>query len=520
VSRAQAGIAFKCDLTTSKGSETLMLTKRMFMTGLLIALLMGTLVIVSPAPTQAQQQNLLANPGFEPPYEGGVASYWQAWYEDSGELCETRPDGWDFVCRPNWSQETDPNGHGLTRGGSSQHVGVQYITWHGGVFQTVEVAPGTKVRFTVFGYSFASNENLPASSYGQNWVGRMKVGIDPEGRGQWTQGVIWSGENNAMDSWQQLSVEATAGASGKVTVFVSSQYRNAQPLAHMDSWWDNATLEVVQPAATPTFTPQPTSAVPPTPVNTPTPRPDGAVVHVVQSGDTLYGIALQYDVDVDELRRLNAGTLGANDMLSVGQELVISAASVTPTATPAPTQEATPEPTQEAGGEGGGPAAPTGDVGSVCVSAYHDRNEDMTRQPGEEELLPNATFTLVGTDGPAGNYTSDGISEPYCFENLKPGNYVLRQTPPAGYAPTGPEQWGVPLSAGQAAALELGYLRTGVTSPQETETPAADPSQTEDEQTSTDSPTNVINLILRISGIVVLVLALLVAGLFVISRRR
>jgi LysM repeat protein len=513
-------MAFKCDLTTSKGSETLMLTKRMLMTGLLIALLLGTLVIVSPAPTQAQQQNLLANPGFEPPYEGGVASYWQAWYEDSGELCETRPDGWDFVCRPNWSQETDPNGHGLTRGGSSQHVGVQYITWHGGVFQTVEVAPGTKVRFTVFGYSFASNENLPASSYGQNWVGRMKVGIDPEGRGQWTQGVIWSGENNAMDSWQQLSVEATAGASGKVTVFVSSQYRNAQPLAHMDSWWDNATLEVVQPAATPTFTPQPTSAVPPTPVNTPTPRPDGAVVHVVQSGDTLYGIALQYDVDVDELRRLNAGTLGANDMLSVGQELVISAASVTPTATPAPTQEATPEPTQEAGGEGGGPAAPTGDVGSVCVSAYHDRNEDMTRQPGEEELLPNATFTLVGTDGPAGNYTSDGISEPYCFENLKPGNYVLRQTPPAGYAPTGPEQWGVPLSAGQAAALELGYLRTGATSPQETETPAADPSQTEDEQTSTDSPTNVINLILRISGIVVLVLALLVAGLFVISRRR
>jgi LysM repeat protein len=157
-------------------------------------------------------------------------------------------------------------------------------------------------------------------------------------------GVVWSGEVNVNDSWQQLSLEVTAGASGKVTVFVSSQFRNAMPLAHMDTWWDEASLVVISP---PTATPAPTQ-VPPTaaptssaPVATPTPRPDGAVVHVVESGDTLFGIALEYNVDVEELRRLNAGTLGENDMLSIGQEVVISAASAAaPTPTPEPTQAA------------------------------------------------------------------------------------------------------------------------------------------------------------------------------------
>ena len=490
--------------------------KRRLTVGVLIAALLSTLLVISPLPTQAQEGNLLANPGFEPPYDGGVASYWQAWSEE--RACDARPDNFDFVCRPNWSQETDPNGFGLTRGGASQHIGTQYVPWHAGVYQTVEVPPGTRVRFTVSGYSFASNDDLPAASFGQNWVARMRVGIDPEGRGQWyAEGVAWTGENNAMDSWQQMSVEATAGQSGRVTVFVASKYSNAVPLKHMDSWWDNATLEVVQPAATPTFTPQPTPAVPPTPVNTPTPRPDGAVVHVVQSGDTLFGIALQYDVDVDELRRLNASSLGANDMLRVGQELVISAPSVTPTATPPPTEEATAEPTGEPGGEG--TPAPAEGTGAICVSAYHDRNEDMLRQPADEEMLPNATFTLVGTDGPAGNYTSDGISEPYCFENLNPGSYVLRQTPPAGYAPTGPGEWGVPLNAGQTASLDLGYVRA-TTSPQETQVPEAESPDPNNGEEAGGSVNNILNLVLRISGIVVLVLALLVAGLFIISRRR
>ena len=309
--------------------------KRYFMVLSILALLAGGLFVgAARQPVTAQAQNLLANPGFDLPYTNGVANGWSAWHEDSGEKCSTKPADWDFVCQPGWGEEMDYNNLGLTQGAPSQHVGAQYITWHAGVYQTVSVPPGSGAlhRDGVF----PRPTRPPAPSY-TDWAPRMQVGIDPEGRGQWYTGVIWSAENNIRDSWQALSIEATAGASGKVTVFVSSQFRLVVPLAHMDSWWDNARLEVVTPPATPTSTPAPTRAAPPTPQYTPTPRPDGAVVHVVQEGDTLFGIALQYNVSLDELRRLNAGTLGPNDLLQIGQEIIISGAPLTlPTPTPTP----------------------------------------------------------------------------------------------------------------------------------------------------------------------------------------
>ncbi len=491
--------------------------KRFLILGTILLLLVALFVANLTVTTQAQEQNLLANPGFEQPYDGGVAGYWKSWAENNADLCAEKPDTWDFACTPAWSQEADYNNLGLTRGGSSQHVGVQYTPWHAGVYQTVEVAPGTQVRFTAFGYSRASDEQPPQASFGGNWVPRMQVGIDPEGRGQWYEGVIWSGENNACDGWQQLSVEATAGASGKVTVFVSSQFRRAQPVAHMDTWWEDASLVSVQPAATPTSPPPPTSAVPPTPVNTPTPRPDGAIVHVVQSGDTLYGIAFQYGVEVAELRRLNAGTLGTSDMLNIGQEIVISGAPQEPT--PVPTvPPATEEPVQEPTAE---PTAATGEgTGSLCVSAYHDRNEDMLPQPDSEELLPNTQLTLVGTNGPAGTYTTDGISEPYCFENLQPGNYVLRQVPPAGYQPTGPAEWGVLLSAGQVSSLQLGYRRDAAATGDGATAVVTEEPTVEATGEEPGAKSSILNVIIQVSGIIALILVLLMAGLFIISRRR
>jgi LysM repeat protein len=338
----------------------------------------------------------------------------------------------------------------------------------------------------------------------------MMVGIDPEGRGLWYEGVIWSATNDGQDSWQTISVEATAGASGKVSVYVSSQYRLVVALAHMDTWWDNATLEIVQPAATPTPVPTATSAVPPTPRATSTPRPDGAVVHIVESGDTLYGIAFQYDVDIEDLRSMNAGSLGANDMLYIGQEIVISGTPLTTEPTPVPTEEQpTAEPTESTATEG---------LASFCISAYHDRNGDDARQIDSEELLPNATITLVGTNGTAGTYTTDGVSEPYCFENLPAGDYVLRQTPPAGYQASGAGEWGVILSTGQIYSRDIGYVREteggdGTTAP-------ADDSETEEPVTDGSTITDVLNVVIRVSGGIVLLLALVVAGLFIASRRR
>jgi LysM repeat protein len=47
------------------------------------------------------------------------------------------------------------------------------------------------------------------------------------------------------------------------------------------------------------------------------------IVHVVQSGDTLYGIAAQYGVSGDTILEANADTFTSPDRLSIGQELKI-----------------------------------------------------------------------------------------------------------------------------------------------------------------------------------------------------
>jgi len=69
---------------------------------------------------------------------------------------------------------------------------------------------------------------------------------------------------------------------------------------------------------TPTQTPTATSTHTATPTQTPTPTP---VVHIVQPGDTLYSIARQYGVTVDELAQVNnlsaAGYVHPNDQLMI-----------------------------------------------------------------------------------------------------------------------------------------------------------------------------------------------------------
>jgi len=86
--------------------------------------------------------------------------------------------------------------------------------------------------------------------------------------------------------------------------------------------------------ATPTSTAPPTSTLTATPTPTPTPTP---VIYVVQSGDTLLSIAIEYDTTVDVL--LQANDLGEREMIYPGQELVL--------VTPGPTVETPPTPTSE-----------------------------------------------------------------------------------------------------------------------------------------------------------------------------
>lgn len=68
---------------------------------------------------------------------------------------------------------------------------------------------------------------------------------------------------------------------------------------------------------------------------TATPEADDASTaeYEVQSGDTLMSVALEYDTDVETLRRLN---FLPDDVIQVGQRLVVPVTPPTPTPTPAP----------------------------------------------------------------------------------------------------------------------------------------------------------------------------------------
>ncbi len=87
--------------------------------------------------------------------------------------------------------------------------------------------------------------------------------------------------------------------------------------------------------------PRPTDAPSPIPTATRTPLPVNMIVHVVQPGDTIMGLALQYNVPMEQIYQLNG--LTSNSLLRVGQELVIGDQNTAAaTATPQPTLTATP----------------------------------------------------------------------------------------------------------------------------------------------------------------------------------
>ena len=76
-------------------------------------------------------------------------------------------------------------------------------------------------------------------------------------------------------------------------------------------------ISLATPTVLPTLIPQ---MLTPAPTNTPAPTATPAV-HIVQPGDTLLGIALQYNVTLEELYQVN-GVLKP-ELLQIGQSIVI-----------------------------------------------------------------------------------------------------------------------------------------------------------------------------------------------------
>ncbi|MBN1179823.1 MAG: LysM peptidoglycan-binding domain-containing protein [Anaerolineae bacterium] len=501
--------------------------------GLLFLTMAPMWVGAAPKP-QAVGQELLRNPGFEGSCGGGWCA--NNWTRDTftgavyGEIFT--PEGWVTY----WSEGTNPvdgrpygrpeckvipNADPFLGPPARVRSGMYAIMQFGffrsidsGVYQTVTgLTPGATVRFSAYAHAWACDDDEhSAYSCADAYQTLFRVGIDPNGgTNPWSPSIVWA-SGYSYDEFRLIGpVEAQVGQNGNVTVFIRGTTK--WPVKHNDIYIDDASLVYTTPPATATNTPLPapptyTPGPSPTPRATPTPRPDGAIVHVVQPGDTLFGISLMYNVPMEQIQQLNAGSIGPNNLISVDQALVISIPSAPPTAVPvaptqAPADAASPTPAQVAEG---------GDTGTICVLAFNDRNGDSFCQQDTEELLANVSFSLGDAAGLRGQYTTDGLSEPYCFSALAPGMYRVTMQPPDGYAVSGPAYASVGLTAGATLDVALGAQRS--------EGAGGDTTDPEDEdQGGASQGAGALTWIARIGGILLLVVAIAVALLFFLTRR-
>ncbi|MGH2525015.1 MAG: hypothetical protein ACRDH2_21100, partial [Anaerolineales bacterium] len=247
---------------------------------ILAALLAASLPGAQAAPP-AQSTNLLVNGGFESTGGGAGTASWTPWW---AEIQKPADGSFNYAYRPTWNAESLSNAAApalILAGSTSQRIINNWDPWWAGVRQVVNAPAGARVRLTAYARVWASAGNWPNPS--DITVGTSnRVGIDPNGSdNQFASTVVWSGSLNPHDAWQPVSVEATVGASGKVGVFLSSDYRGSSRL-FLSAYWDEASLVVVSAGNTPPpgATNPPGATSPPaaiTPFVLPTPGPDGNI---------------------------------------------------------------------------------------------------------------------------------------------------------------------------------------------------------------------------------------------------
>ncbi len=98
------------------------------------------------------------------------------------------------------------------------------------------------------------------------------------------------------------------------------------------------TVDIRPGAEAETIDTQAGTSAPLIPLATSTPGENGAIIHIVGYGQTLWGIARSYGVSVDDIRRLN-GMAADSTLINLGQQLLIRPAS---TVTPVPSDETPP----------------------------------------------------------------------------------------------------------------------------------------------------------------------------------
>ncbi|MEK9163638.1 MAG: SdrD B-like domain-containing protein [Chloroflexota bacterium] len=463
------------------------------------------------------QSNLLTNGSFDADING-----WATW--------SLPPSGGDAPCTrrtPTYQRATE--GRRVQAGsgsiqllGAPQSSGDTGGTFFAGIQQTVNVTAGKKYKFTVWATSWFSTGDNPAVSEGTGST-NIQVGIGQGATYSADPNVTRSGLVNAKDTFQQLNVEVTASGT-QLTVFT---YANPDSCAkHTEVFFDSASLTEVgaAPTAAPNVTPPTAGPTSPPPralvgkLPIPTPNAEGKVIFTMPADVTIIDICFSLDRGndpkcIDDIMKMN-GLTNAK-FISIGQKLIIATVAAgsqaQPTAAPTATQ---PQPTAAGGAQPtAAPQATTvgtkvPGAGAICVTLYNDANGNGVLDAGEG-LVKGGSFSLLDTSNsaPVASYTTDGVSEPKCFDNLKGGNYRVSSVVPAGYRATTRDVWDLTLASGSTANLEFGAQSSGGTT-----------STTTNDTGGGNSA--LTRALLAGAGVVLLLVAAGVAGFLVLTRRR
>ena len=257
------------------------------------------------------------------------------------------------------------------------------------------------------------------------------------------------------------------------------------------------------PAADPGATAEPTLPFFPSVWVSPTPDATGAIIVLVQPGESLWVIAARAGLSLPELLALNGLTeqsiINPGDALIIGYatpEAIVApetnTAPATPTATlPPPTPQPTERPREAA----------------ICLTAFDDLNRNGIHDPGEP-LRAGVAFTVYNTEAVVANYITDGRSEPRCLGGLVPGDYrVTRSIAPGELLTTGGD-WSLSLTAGGELYQAFGSVieealaqATNAARPTVAQTPTPSPTAAAPQAGNTGG-----NLLFRLFGVIVLFL--------------